>query len=120
MYEKFEDWLNSVCEEEKDFPGEAINFNIYENEDSCWSVQLITADDYDEEDDDWCCEEAFSTEDNQFIWKQECNWEEIQDLVVDMIERYLQQGRYRDFLKKYVAITAGFVDGDLILIYKKS
>ena len=49
MYKAFEKWLNGVLEENMPIPGVALNFNLYEEADFCWSIQLIGASCFDEE-----------------------------------------------------------------------
>ena len=56
MYIEFEKWLNNILEENMPIPGAAINFNLYEEADLYWSIQLICASYFDEEDEDWCCD----------------------------------------------------------------
>ena len=41
MYKAFEKWLNGVLEENMPIPGVALNFNLYEEADFCWSIQLF-------------------------------------------------------------------------------
>ena len=71
MYIEFEKWLNNILEENIPIPGAAINFNLYEEVDLYWSIQLICASYFDEADEDWCCEEEFSSGENVFYWKAE-------------------------------------------------
>ena len=104
MYIEFEKWLNNILEENIPIPGAAINFNLYEEVDLYWSIQLICASYFDEADEDWCCEEG---------------WEEIFDISCQMIKQYISEGKYAEELKKYEAISAGFVDGDLKILYQK-
>ena len=47
MYKAFEKWLNGVLEENMPIPGVALNFNLYEEADFCWSIQLIGASCFD-------------------------------------------------------------------------
>lgn len=119
MFSEFNTWLDLLCMENRIFPGKAINFNLYEGENDFWYMQMISAPDYDEEDDDWCCDELFSSEDNEFLWQHKCNWKDAQNDAEQMIKNYLEVGNYKDLLKGYIAITTGFVDGDLSLLYKK-
>ena len=116
MYIEFEKWLNNILEENMPIPGAAINFNLYEEADLYWSIQLICASYFDEEDEDWCCEEEFSSGENVFCWKAEMGWEEIFDISCQMIKQYISEGKYAEELKKYEAISAGFVDGDLKIL----
>ena len=43
MYIEFEKWLNNILEENMPIPGATINFNLYEEADLYWSIQLICA-----------------------------------------------------------------------------
>lgn len=36
-----------------------------------------------------------------------------------MIKRYLAEGKYAGELKKYEAVAAGFVDGDVEILYRR-
>lgn len=119
MYIDFENWLNRVLDENVPIEGVAINFNLYEDADMNWSIQLISASSFDEEDQDWCCEEQFTSGEDLFSWHQDTGWEEIFDISCDMIRKYLIDGKYSEELKKYEAVAAGFADGDLEIIYKK-
>lgn len=119
MYKAFEKWLNGVLEENMPIPGVALNFNLYEEADFCWSIQLIGASCFDEEEEDWCCEETFCSGENRFSWKEHAEWEEILDVSCKMIRQYISNGKYAEALKKYETIAAGFVDGDLEILYQR-
>ncbi len=119
MYSEFANWLDRIIEENNPIDAAALCFNLYENEDCSWSIQLIGAPDFDEDDDDWACDEVFSTEEDVFSWKREAGWEEILIAAAELIDKYLDEGKYADSLKEYKAIATGFVDGDLSVIYKK-
>ena len=119
MYKAFEKWLNGVLDENVPLSGVAINFNLYEETDSHWSIQLICASYFDEEDGDWCCEEEFSSGENVFSWEEDAEWEEILDISCQMIKQYISSGKYAEEFRKYEAIAAGFVDGDLEILYRR-
>ena len=93
MYKAFEKWLNGVLEENMPIPGVALNFNLYE--------------------------ETFCSGENRFSWKQHAEWEEILNVSCKMIRQYISNGKYAEALKKYKAIAAGFVDGDLEILYQR-
>ena len=61
--EAFFEWLDLILK--ADFPNEikAINFNLYEDTENKWSIELIGTSVFDENDDDWACCEVFSTRD---------------------------------------------------------
>lgn len=121
LYEDFEKWLNSVFE--KDIPNDvaALNFNIYEDTNSYWSIEVIGASSFDEDNDDWACDEVtdFQTIDNQFSWKEEADWEDILAKIVELLHKYLEVGYYSNKIRKVNGIGTGFVDGDIELVYVK-
>lgn len=51
MYDEFAKWLDRILDENMPLPGVAINFNIYEEVDLHWSIQLISSTYFDEEDE---------------------------------------------------------------------
>ena len=120
MYFEFEKWLDNILDKNMPLSGIAVNFNLYENDDSQWSIQVISSPEFDEDDPDWCCNEAFSTGEDLFTWKQDTGWEEIFDISCEMIRKYLSEGKYAEELKKYEGIATGFVDGDLEILYKRA
>lgn len=119
MYSDFEKWLNRILEENMPIEGAAIHFNLYEEADKNWSIQLICASYFDEEDPDWCCEEVFTTGEDLFSWHQNSEWEKILKTSCDMVCKYLNEGKHSEELKKYQAVSVGFVDGDLEIVYKQ-
>ena len=105
MYDEFAKWLDRILDENMPLPGVAINFNIYEEVDLHWSIQLISSTYFDEEDEDWNCHEEFTTGEDLYGWQQDTG--------------YLTEGKYADELKKYEAVAAGFVDGDVEILYRR-
>ena len=96
----------------------AINFNLYEGEDA-YSIQLIATDEFDEEDEDWACEEIFSTEDDLFVvpmTEDIESWEDALVYIKGMIEKYLKISNCKDILENLQGIGVGFVDGDIELL----
>ena len=118
-YIPFSWWLDSVLE--KPLPDEAvaINFNLYDDGDSHWSMELVATSSFDSGDDDWACDELFATRENLFQWKENCDFNKTLSFAEEIIRRYLAEGKYKDILTKYKAIGLGFVDGDISLIYMK-
>lgn len=116
---KFAKWLDSILENELPNNIKAINFNLYEDGNNKWSIELIGSSSFDEKDEDWACDEVFSTRDNPFVIIKESNWENIEKIFTDMVKKYLDTSKNANKLKKYMAIGIGFVDGNLNVIYKK-
>ena len=120
-YPKFEEWLNGVFE--KSFPRDviAVNFNIYEDADNYWSIEPVGTASFEEEDEDWACDEVtnFNTRSNPFTWQEKASWEDMLSKVKNMIIQYLDSGKHAGKLKTLDAVACGFVDGNLEILYKK-
>lgn len=117
MANTFSEWLDSILKEFDSDEIIAFNFNLYENsEDGIYDVQLIGSTDYDPDDDDWACNEAFSSGEDIFSFAAD-DWEVALEECVGMVKSYLSSGSYRSKLLAAKAIAAGFVDGDLELIH---
>lgn len=119
MYQKFEAWLNETLNQELPEDIVAFNFNLYENGDNNWSMELVGTEEFDTEDEDWVCEEVFDNRETPFCWEQEEGWEEALETAKQMVEKYLQCGEYQELFKSYEGIGIGFVDGDIEILYTK-
>ncbi|MBQ8967015.1 hypothetical protein [Ruminococcus sp.] len=117
MYEDFAAWLDEKLENGLPDTTAAVNFNIYEEENNGWTVQLIASDRFDAGDDEWACFEVYSSGEDLYYREKECGWEEIHEDVREMVQTYLEKGRFADMLKSFRAVGFGFVDGDLELAY---
>ena len=116
-YEQFAKWLDGFM----DYGFEevvALNFNLYEDGDAKWSVELVGTASFDEDDDDWACDEVFSNRETPLVWEENADWETILSKVQEFIRRYLEQGEYSDLMKENQAVAVGFVDGDLEIVYR--
>ncbi|WP_303789268.1 hypothetical protein [Ruminococcus flavefaciens] len=125
IYEEFSHWLDDILEN-NDMPEEtkAFCFNLYEesDEDHIYGAQLIAAGEYDPEDKEgeWACDEVWSCEENIFTVEtsdeDDTGWAHAQELIKEMVEEYLKNGKYADILSSAEAVAIGFVDGDLEII----
>ena len=123
IYEEFARWLDGLLES-TDMPPEtrAFCFNLYEesDEDHIYAVQLIAAERFDENDPDWACDEVWSSEEDIFTVdtsdENDTGWKHAQELITEMAEEYLRNGKYADVIKGAKGIAMGFVDGDLEII----
>lgn len=120
LTERFNQWLDSVLE--KDIPNEvvAFNFNIYEDPDMRWSVEVVGTSFFDENNDDWACNEVteFGTREKPFSWQEDTTWEEVLFKVKNQVSKYLEEGKYSWKLEDKKAVACGFVDGDLVILHK--
>lgn len=115
---EFTEWLDNILKTNLPNGIIAINFNLYEDGNNKWSIELIGSSSFDENNEDWSCNEIFSTRDNPFVLIEESDWRTIEIIFTKFIKEYLNKGKYANKLKQYIAIGIGFVDGDINIIYK--
>ncbi len=117
--DNIEKWIDDIFEDT--IPGEviAIAFNLYEDGDNHWSIEMIGSDSFDAEDSDWACDEVFDTRDDLQSWVKKATWEEILEEVITKIKKYIETGKYAEQMKSYEGIGVGFVDGDITIVYQK-
>ena len=109
----FFEWLDLILKNELNSEIKAINFNLYEDTDNKWSVELVGTFSFDKDNDDWACDEVFTTRDQPFVIECESDWELVETFFISLVNEYLSSGKYAGKLKEYQAIGIGFVDGDL-------
>ena len=119
MYHKIEAWLNSVLEQKIPSKVKAFCFNLYEDENESWSIELVGTKTFDLDDEDWACDEItdFWTRYKPFSWKEEADWKEVLSDVSSVLKQYLENGLYADVLKSRAGVAVGFVDGNLEILY---
>jgi hypothetical protein len=124
IYIEFAKWLDSLLEE-NDMPENlaAFCFNLYDEEDETYGIQLIASDEFSEDDGgDWACSEIWSSEENIFYidHSDEADADRARgmEFICGLINKYLEQGTQRSILLAAEAVGAGFVDGELELIFK--
>ena len=115
----FFEWLDAILKNELSGDIKAINFNLYEDADNKWSIELVGTASFDKDDDDWACDEVFTTRDDPFVVKSKNDWESMEEFFIGLVNEYLSAGKYADKLKEYQAIGIGFVDGDLHILYER-
>jgi hypothetical protein len=114
----FYNWLEDTL---KKLPGnvEAIHFNLYEDSDNKWSVELVGTSTFDENNSDWACSEIYTTRETPYVLRKKSDWKAIENLFTTFLLNYLERGKYAHILKECRGIGIGFVDGDLSILYKK-
>ena len=118
MYNRLSEWIDDAIK--TGIPKDVVSvcFNLYEDIDNNWSVEMVGCLSFDESDSDWACDEFtdFGTRNNPFRWNQDSDWSEIQLKISDMLLRYLKEGEYKNQLNNLAGVAVGFVDGDLDLL----
>ena len=113
-------WLDSILKDELNNDVKAINFNLYEDADNKWSIELVGTFSFNKDDDDWASIRISITRDNPFVIECESDWKSMETVFIDLVNEYLSSGKYASKLKEYLAVGIGFVDGDLHILYDKS
>ena len=117
MYNEFEAWLDAALEADLPEDIAAFNFNLYEDGDNLWSIELIGASRFDPEDPDWACDEIFTNREEPLSWSAEVDWQDVQETMTQCVEKYLIEGAGASILKNSEAVGIGFVDGDITIVY---
>lgn len=115
-YHQFENWLDAAMN--RSIPAEVVAFcfNLYEDAGKKWTLELIGASSFDENDSDWACDEVFTTRDYPLTWHEDSEWKLVLGKSEQIIKEYLEKGIYRKELKGRQGLAIGFVDGDLVLL----
>ena len=121
VYNRVSEWLDVVLETDISAEVVAFGFNLYEDIDHDWSMELIGTSKFDVDDEDWLCNEVtdFDTRENPLQWHRETGWEEILNDIVSALKEYLKNGKYADILKAKSGVGVGFVDGNIEILHVK-
>jgi hypothetical protein len=109
------DWILRINDEEI-LPEniKALNFGIFEP----YGIELIGSSTYDEEDDDWACEEDFVPEErvcNELNISGEYDWETVLNEIQLILKELIDELKDLPLLN-VIHITTGFSDGDLVVV----
>ena len=97
----------------------AVNFNLYDGENQTYDVEFVGCGSFDENDEDWACDEVFTTRGDLFSITQadNTNWQYGLSSTIALVKNYLDEGKYADKLKSYKAVGVGFVGGNIKIVY---
>jgi hypothetical protein len=118
MYDAFARWVDKVLLAPMPNTVVAFNFNLYEGEDS-FHVQLIGASRFDSSDEDWRCDEVFTTGLDFHELPHAAigsDWRSALEAAKLLVEQYVATGARRDALTSAKAVGVGFVDGDVHVV----
>lgn len=120
MQKEFFKWIDEALKTNDSTLITAICFNIYETEENLFYIEIIGADDYIENSNDWACREVtnFDTRKNPFQVNN-TNFKGVLDTIRVYVSDYLKNGAYAKFLKSRLAVAIGFTDGDLYIVHQK-
>ena len=119
MLAKVTEWLDDVLEQSISEEIVAFCFNLYEDGNNSWSMELVGTASFDEDDQDWACDEVtdFGTRRMPLVWEKDAQWNEVLDEVIALLKAYLENGAHAEVLKEKASVGVGFVDGDIEIIY---
>jgi hypothetical protein len=99
-YSELETWLNEVMRMTIPDDVVAFCFNLYEDVNKSWTLELIGASSFDPTDSDWACDEVFTTRDKPLTWNDDKEWQDVQIMTIKMIKDYIEKGKYGKVLKE--------------------
>ena len=121
LFDSFTTWLDKHLEESLPAKTVAVNFNLYEEANGSYAVELIASDTFDPNNQDWATSEIFTTRNDLFIFdnsSENTDWKAAQILIEKFVTNYIELGKYGSKLTKYQAVGVGFVDGDITHVYQ--
>ena len=116
-YSELETWLNEVMQMTIPDDVVAFCFNLYEDANKSWTLELIGASSFDTTDNDWARDEVFTTRDKPLTWNDNKEWQDVLMMIKRLLKDYLEKGKSGKVLKGRQGLAVGFVDGDLTLLY---
>lgn len=121
MYNEVSSWIDNALSRE--VPGDvaAFCFNLYEDGEYKWSMEIVGSERFDLDDEDWPCHEVtdFGTREELLVWQKHAEWNVILDDIISVLKEYLEKGKYADILKGKSGVGVGFVDGSIEVLYHK-
>lgn len=118
---QFNAWVDRLLIEFGATPVVAYNFNLYEHEDG-FAIQLVGTGSFDPKDEDWACDEIFSSGEDLFYLPHAVvgnQWQTGLETANSLVKHYLQHGKYATLMKATRGVGVGFVNGNIDLVYKR-
>lgn len=121
MYNEVKNWLNNVLTQEIPEEVVAFCFNLYEDGENAWSMELIGTERFGADDMNWPCDEMtdFGTREGLLVWNKDSKWDVVLEEMATILKQYLEDGEYAHILKSKEGIGIGFVDGDVEILFTK-
>lgn len=115
-------WIDAVLPQNIPEEVAAFCFNLYDDGDGNWSMELVGTQCFDADDTDWPCDEItnFGTRKKMFHWNSAAKWEMVLDAMIVALKAYLKNGKCAKLLKSQSGVGVGFVDGDVKILYTRS
>ena len=119
----FESWLSSAIQRCNGEGIAAYCFNISETSDE-FVVEVIGAPAYDPKDEDWACDEAWTSRPEKFLLTYAIvgrAWKPVLAMVAGWVGKLVADASDKRFqlLRSSRAVAVGFVDGDLKKVWSR-
>lgn len=88
----FSTWLGRVLSKITKESIVAFCFNLYEEDDTAFSIQVVGCPSYDKQNDDWACNSAFSSKEDVFYFKSN-DWNSALQEGIELVENYMRNGQ---------------------------
>ena len=113
-------WIDNVLIKKIPDDVVAFCFNLYDDGNYNWSMEIVGTESFDAEDADWACDEItdFDTRTNPLSWIDKVEWKDVLKKVTLILEKYIEKGKFSNILNSVNGVAVGFVDGDINIIYK--
>jgi|ERR1044072_4471293 cupin superfamily acireductone dioxygenase involved in methionine salvage len=115
LYIEFNTWADRILSRHASDSVVAYIFNLYEHAKE-FAIQLVGTGSFDLRDQDWACDEIFSSGEDLFYLPHGIvgdRWEDGLEAAKSLVKNYLQHGSQAEFLKASRGVGVGFVDGDI-------
>lgn len=114
------EWLDGVLAQGVSNDVIAFCFNLYDEGDSNWFMEVVGTERFDIEDSDWPCDEItdLGTRKKPFAWNSSAGWEKVLEEMMSILSEYISNGKHANVLKSGSGVGVGFVDGDVEIIYE--
>ena len=116
---EFNAWTDRILVNHASRSVVAYNFNLYEHADE-FAIQLVGTRSFDLRDQNWACDEIFSSGEDLFYLPHNVvgdKWQDGLEAAKSLVKNHLDHGTQAKVLKASCGVGVGFVDGDIELAY---
>ncbi len=116
----FTNWLDRSVPADLPSAVRGFSFNLTEVVSGEFEIELIGAERFDADDEDWACEEIWEPTQRSIEISGGAvgdGWEEVLERMAGMVMDYLSSGARSEILKSADGVGIGFVDGNLKILW---
>jgi len=119
FYLEFNAWTDRLLSKHASSAVVAYNFNLYEHANE-FAIQLVGTRSFDLRNQDWPCDQIFSSGEDLFCLPHNVvgdKWQDGLEAAKSLVKTYLDHGTQAALFKASCGVGVGFVDGDIELAY---